>query len=247
MTIPTAAANVGVGLDTLAPLRHPALHPGAVLARTPTCAADLRAELRATGTPDLVDTCDLVTSPYPTRFGLWRASWSPAPFLSITNRMLIVRWAEPGGRRRTLLWEPSDVDLGTNTPYFAALVQRTPDLLTERSIADPSPRDSRFPQFFPFSELIADAVATASPDVRPAMVAADRSFRESIARSIQRGVTAGEFPRGVHPAGLATVIVGMLRGVTFQSMIDDQVDLEASRTEIEQLLVERLRPVHEVG
>jgi AcrR family transcriptional regulator len=90
--------------------------------------------------------------------------------------------------------------------------------------------------------LMADAVASASPDVRPAMVAADRSFRGSIARGIERGVTAGKFPRTVDPTGLATVIVGMLRGVTFQSMIDDQVDLEASRAEIEQLLVERLRP-----
>jgi hypothetical protein len=134
MTSFPASADVGVGLDTLAPLRDPALHPGAVLARTPSCAADLRAELLATGTPDLVDTFDLVTLPYPRRFGLWRASRSPAPFLSITNRMLIVRWTEPGGRRRTLLWEPSDVDLGTNTPYFAALARRTPDLLTERLV-----------------------------------------------------------------------------------------------------------------
>ena len=89
--------------------------------------------------------------------------------------------------------------------------------------------------------LMADAVATASPDVRPAMVDADRAFRASIARSIERGVASGELAPDVDPTGLATVIVGMLRGVTFQAMIDGQVDLDACRQEIEHLLVARLR------
>jgi AcrR family transcriptional regulator len=89
--------------------------------------------------------------------------------------------------------------------------------------------------------LWADAVATGSPDVRPAMVAADREFREAITKSLQRGLAAGEFPDSVDPQGLATVIVGMLRGVALQSLLDDQVDLEACRTEIEQLLTTRLQ------
>jgi AcrR family transcriptional regulator len=89
--------------------------------------------------------------------------------------------------------------------------------------------------------LWADAVATGSPDVRPAMVGADREFREAITKSLQRGLAAGEFPDSVDPQGLATVIVGMLRGVALQSLLDDQVDLEACRTEIEQLLTTRLQ------
>ncbi|MGK8555323.1 hypothetical protein [Nocardia gipuzkoensis] len=117
---------VGTSVGWLAPLRDPGLDPGAVLARIPSCAADLRSELRAGGTPDSVDTYDLITLPYPTRFGLWRASMAPAPFVAITNRMLVVRWTEADGRRRTLLFEPSDVELGTNTPYFAALSKRAP-------------------------------------------------------------------------------------------------------------------------
>jgi ubiquinone biosynthesis protein COQ9 len=48
-------------------------------------------------------------------------------------------------------------------------------------------------------------------------------------------------PSTVHPHGLATVIVAMLRGVALQSLIDDDVDLEAARTEIEQLLTSRLQ------
>ena len=80
----------------------------------------------ATGTPDSVSTHDLVTLPYPTKFGLWRAALSPAPFVLITNRLLVIRWTEPDGRVRTLLNEPSDVELGRNTPYFATLAEKTP-------------------------------------------------------------------------------------------------------------------------
>ena len=50
------AATVGVGVDWLSPLRDPALDPGAVLDRIAPCAGDFRAEFRATGTPDLIDT-----------------------------------------------------------------------------------------------------------------------------------------------------------------------------------------------
>jgi AcrR family transcriptional regulator len=89
--------------------------------------------------------------------------------------------------------------------------------------------------------LWADAVATPSEDIRPAMVSADREFREEIEKRIRVGITAGELPASVHPQGLATVIIAMLRGVAHQSLLDDQVDLDAARREIEQLLTSRLQ------
>ncbi|HEY5858360.1 MAG TPA: hypothetical protein VIW24_31155 [Aldersonia sp.] len=73
------------------------------------------------------------------------------------------------------------------------------------------------------------------------MVAADRTFRNGIATDIERGIASGEFPVTVHPQGLATVMVAMLRAVTLESLLDEEVDLEACRSEIEQLLTERLR------
>lgn len=109
---------------------------GAKLEWARTRAKAFRAEFAATGTPDSVTTCDLITLPYPTKFGLFRASRAVAPFVSITNRMLVVRWTESDGRNRVLLFEPSDHELGQNTPYFAALIRRTPgplrNLLTTR-------------------------------------------------------------------------------------------------------------------
>jgi AcrR family transcriptional regulator len=90
--------------------------------------------------------------------------------------------------------------------------------------------------------LWADAVATPSPDVRPAMIAADREFRDALIAGIMSGIDTGECPPDVDPSGLATVIIAMLRGAALESLLDDQVDLRACRTEIEKLLTARLRP-----
>jgi AcrR family transcriptional regulator len=88
--------------------------------------------------------------------------------------------------------------------------------------------------------LWADAVAGPSEDVRPQMISADREFREEIEKRIQLAVNADEVTASVDPQGLATVIVAMLRGVALQSLLDDQVNLDAARNEVEQLLLSRL-------
>jgi AcrR family transcriptional regulator len=90
--------------------------------------------------------------------------------------------------------------------------------------------------------LWADAVATASDDIRPRMVAADREFREEIEKRIRLAVAAGEVGADVDALGLATVIIAMLRGVALQYVLDDQVDLNTARHEVEQLLTSRLGP-----
>ncbi|MEU2253013.1 hypothetical protein [Nocardia xishanensis] len=110
--------------------------PGARLRMVREQARSFRREFPSTGTPDSVTTCDLVTLPYPTRFGLFRASRAIAPFLSITNRMLVIRWRDSAQRRRTLLFEPSDVELGRYTPYFADLSKRTPRVLERQVVRE---------------------------------------------------------------------------------------------------------------
>ncbi|WP_243793942.1 TetR/AcrR family transcriptional regulator [Saccharopolyspora gloriosae] len=88
--------------------------------------------------------------------------------------------------------------------------------------------------------LWADAVATDSPDVRAAMISADRVFRAEITKVLERGKNAGDVPASVDPGGLAVVLIGMLRGVALESMLDDTVDLRACREEAVQLLTSRL-------
>ena len=73
------------------------------------------------------------------------------------------------------------------------------------------------------------------------MMSADREFREEIEKRIQLAKTAGDVAGSVDPHGLATVIIAMLRGVALQYLLDDQIDLDAARNEIEQLLAARLQ------
>jgi hypothetical protein len=100
--------------------------PGAELGAIREAAPEVRRVLQESGTPEAVTTCDLITLPYPTRFGLFRAGRSPAPFLWFTNRMLVIQWTDPDGTPRTLLWEPSDHERGEFTPYYAGLTERMP-------------------------------------------------------------------------------------------------------------------------
>jgi hypothetical protein len=103
-------------------------------------AARFRKLFAATGTPEYVDTFDLARVPYPTEFGFFRVPRPPSPLLMFTNRMIVVRWRAAGGARKTLLWEPSDVELGRNTPFFADLSRRTPKWMERfgfEHVADP--------------------------------------------------------------------------------------------------------------
>jgi hypothetical protein len=125
-TLPT----VGVPIESIAIASN--VGPGARLRATREAGLRFRSEFPTSGLPASVVTCDLVTLPYPSRFGLFRATKALAPFLSITNRMLVVRWLESDGRPRVLLFEPSDVELGRKTPYFAELVRRTPKLIADK-------------------------------------------------------------------------------------------------------------------
>ncbi|HEX4813106.1 MAG TPA: hypothetical protein VFV66_10190 [Nonomuraea sp.] len=128
--------SIGDRIDTLTDLTEIGGGPGARLRALRDQGQALRREFPSTGTPDSVVTCDLITLPYPTRFGLFRASRALAPFLSITNRMLVIRWTESGGRRRVLLFEPSDHELGRYTPYFDNLSQRTPAVVQRQLVRE---------------------------------------------------------------------------------------------------------------
>jgi len=110
--------------------------PGRQLDLIREAAPGFRAWFRGTGMPDWIGTFDLVLLPYPTRFGLFRAAISPTPYLSLTHRMVVVRWREPDGKSRVLLFEPTDVELARRTPYFARLRESTPPAF-ERAFARP--------------------------------------------------------------------------------------------------------------
>lgn len=86
-------------------------------------AAALRARLTAGPKALSVRTLPLTTLLYPTRFALGGAALSPAPYVSLTHRCLLVRFRQ-GEATRTLLFNPSDVQRARATPYFARMIDR---------------------------------------------------------------------------------------------------------------------------
>lgn len=69
---------------------------------------------------DFYQTVDLIRVPYPVRYGLLNATRRPTPYMHILNRLFIVRY-RARGKRRTLLFSPSDIDGNKETPFFKRL------------------------------------------------------------------------------------------------------------------------------
>jgi hypothetical protein len=105
---------------------HACTIPAEELREIRKAATAFRDWFKATGKPDYVETFDLAGVPYPTRFGTFGAAYSPLPFLTITNRMIVVRWRAEGGKRKTLLFEPTDLELARNAPFYVRVAQTTP-------------------------------------------------------------------------------------------------------------------------
>jgi glyoxylase-like metal-dependent hydrolase (beta-lactamase superfamily II) len=99
--------------------------PAAALRRIKAQAPEFREWFRSTGVLTGVATRGLVTLPYPRQFALWEASTARTKYVWMTNRMFVLRWEE-GGRTRTLVAEPSDYDLGIDTPYLRKAIDRLP-------------------------------------------------------------------------------------------------------------------------
>ncbi|MDW8248764.1 MAG: hypothetical protein RMJ98_05590 [Myxococcales bacterium] len=68
-----------------------------------------------------VRTLPLATLLYPTRYAFWGAAVTPAPYVVMTHRCLLVQFLQRG-ELKNLLFNPSDVVAARNTPYFRYMV-----------------------------------------------------------------------------------------------------------------------------
>ncbi len=107
--------------------------PAAALRRVKAQAPEFREWFRGTGQLTAMATRSLVTLPYPRQFALWEASTSRLKYVWMTNRMFLLQWQEDG-RTKTLVAEPSDYELGTDTPYLRHAIDRLP--LSEEKALD---------------------------------------------------------------------------------------------------------------
>jgi hypothetical protein len=83
----------------------------------------LRKRIEAMPTVVGVRTLPITTLPYPTRYAFQGAAVSPAPYVMMVHRALLVQFRQ-GDALRTLLFNPTDVERARRTPFFASLEAR---------------------------------------------------------------------------------------------------------------------------
>src|SRR4029077_7815087 len=74
------------------------------------------------GVVHAVRAVDLANAPYLVKYAFHGAARSLSPYISITNRMVVVRYEDFSGRSRTLVWEPTEAEGSVEAPFYAQLV-----------------------------------------------------------------------------------------------------------------------------
>jgi glyoxylase-like metal-dependent hydrolase (beta-lactamase superfamily II) len=75
-----------------------------------------------------VRTLPVVVSPYPTRHAFFDAARSPAPYVLLSHRCVLVQFLQ-AGEPKTLLFNPTDVDGARATPFYARSAKGVPSRL----------------------------------------------------------------------------------------------------------------------
>jgi glyoxylase-like metal-dependent hydrolase (beta-lactamase superfamily II) len=106
---------------------------GARLDAVRAAALRLKDAVHAGPTVRSVRTYDLITLPYPTRYGLSDAARSLFPYLLITNRMQLCTVATDDGVKRVLV-NPSDWERDQETPFFKRAAKGLPPFVREKIV-----------------------------------------------------------------------------------------------------------------
>jgi hypothetical protein len=72
------------------------------------------------GTVSYYRSFDLVRVPYPVKYGFNNIVQTPSPYLHILNRMYVIQYFR-NGKKKTLLFSPSDLNSNGETPFFHRL------------------------------------------------------------------------------------------------------------------------------
>ena len=99
-----------------------------------SAAERLRAELLDADAAVCVRTLPLTTLLYPSRYAFWGAALSPAPFVQLSHRCLLVQIRTAAGVK-TLLWNPTDTVAARKTPFFAQLIRTTGEWIVDHLLA----------------------------------------------------------------------------------------------------------------
>jgi hypothetical protein len=90
-----------------------------------SAARDFRERFKAQGQVTGVRTIDLVTAGYPVRYAFGGAAKGAVnPYISITNRLVVVQFKNFDGEAKTLVWEPTVPEGSAEAPFYAQLIER---------------------------------------------------------------------------------------------------------------------------
>jgi hypothetical protein len=87
-------------------------------------AEQFRTRFKAQGTVTSVQTVDLVAAGYPLNFAFGGAAKGVNPYLSILNRLVIIRFEDFEGQTKVLAWEPTVPEGSQEAPFYDQLIQR---------------------------------------------------------------------------------------------------------------------------
>jgi hypothetical protein len=76
----------------------------------------------------------ITTLAYPAKYAFWGAPYSPAPYVVLTHRCLLVQFMQRGSLR-TLLFNPTDDVAARATPYFARMIAQVGDYVAFNLLA----------------------------------------------------------------------------------------------------------------
>ena len=92
-----------------------------------------------------------------------------------------------------------------------------------------------------YYELLGESIALV-PEIHATFVEADRAIRAGVESTVLSAVRAGEIPEDVDAKAFAVFIVGLLRGIVLQWLLDPKgFDLGAVRVEIRRTLERAFR------
>ncbi len=95
-----------------------------------SAADEFRARFKEQGQIRAVRTVDLATAGYPTQFALAGAARGLNPYISITNRLVVIQFDDFDGELKTLAWEATVPEGSIEAPFFAQLADRYGEFLT---------------------------------------------------------------------------------------------------------------------
>jgi hypothetical protein len=89
-----------------------------------------------------VRTLPLTTLLYPTKYAFNSAARSPAPFVVMTHRALLVQFLQSGSLK-TLLFNPTDIEAARATPYFARILKQFGERATKLVVETYEPLEAQ--------------------------------------------------------------------------------------------------------